>query len=373
MSTRPSSSRKHGSAHKIYIPNTARDNQYLLANITITDSLIKLMDPQFELGSELPYKTFYKQIRNKLFALCEQHDLKHVHFIANDKAPLVRFNTEAQAIETNDQILFFYDPQYHQGQKYFYDFNVRARKISILFLATGEEIRTQSALFHRQVTELLAEFSTELALEYPIRLRDHQHLTFDLFAKNKDDVASQSHKFRPISMRYLANDVNLPSSHSGLTYVVADITISSNIRKLAKIDYDAPSPYNPLYTMIIDAYVGAMQQQNLNNGAVIANGLTPLIRFSANDESSVNKGCQMIGYDPAQPGCGIISKWHADEFVDTVRLVFMATNNDCTDRGYGRYVNQVTKVLESVADKLQIDGSKEQLMVRFHQHIAFDL
>jgi Protein of unknown function (DUF3083) len=374
MSQRHSSLRKHSTAHKVYIPNSARDNQYLLANIEITDQLMSAIDPQFSIDSELPYKTFYKQLRNKLFALCDQHDLSHVHFIGNDKAPLVRFNHEAQAIETADKILFFYNPEYHHGQKYFYDFDKRAKRISILFLASGNAVRSNAGSFHQQVINLLTNFSQQLQLgTSEIKVRDHQHITYDLFSKNKEKEDTQSHKFRPIAMRYLANDVELPSAHSALTYVVADIAISARIRKLANIDYDAPAPYNPLYTMITDAFVAAMQQNNLTNGAVIANGLTPLVRFSSNEETSVNKGCQMLGYDPSQHGCGIISKWNADEFVDTVRLVFMATDQDCTDRGYGKYINQITKVLESFADKLEMDGNTDQLMVRFHQHIAYDL
>lgn len=374
MPQRHSSLRKHSTVHRVYIPNSARDNQYLLANFDITEQLIAAIDPQFSTDAKLPYKTFYRQLRNKLFALCEQQDLNNVHFIANDKAPLVRFNNEAQAIETQDKILFFYNPEYHQGQKYFYDFDQRAKRISILFLATGDTVRINSGAFHQQVSNLLNDFSSQLQLApSAIHVRDHQHITYDLFSKNKEKLDTQSHKFRSIAMRYLTNDVELPSTHTALTYVIADIAVTANIRKLANIDYESPAPYNPLYTMITDAFVAAMQQNNLSNGAVIANGLMPLVRFSSNEEMSVNKGCQMLGYDPAQSGCGIISKWNADEFVDTVRLVFMATDKDCTDRGYGKYVNQIIKVLETFADKLQIDGNNEQLMVRFHQHIAYRL
>ena len=374
MPQRHSSTRKHSIAHKVYVPHGSRDNQYLLANIEVTDQLINSIDPEFDPSAAMPYKTLYKKLRNKLFALCEEHELTHVHFIANDKSPLVRFNYEAQAIETKDKILFFYNPKFHQGQKYFYDFEKRVKRISILFLATGTEIRTGAALFHQKVSELLTQYSDQLQLEKSaIRLRDLQHLTYDLFTQEKEKQDTQAHKFRPITLRYQANDVELPANNTSLTYVIADVAISARIRKLANIDYDAPAPYNPLYTMITDSFIMAMQQHNLTNGAVIAKGLTPLVRFSANEEMSVNKGCQMLGYDPAQNGCGIISKWNADEFVDTVRLVFMATDKDCTDRGYGKYVNQITKVLESFADKLQIDGHSEQLMVRFHQHIAYDL
>ncbi|MDP2560114.1 DUF3083 family protein [Psychrobium sp. 1_MG-2023] len=374
MSHRHSTSRKHNGAHKVYISNNSRDNQYLLANIDITDELILSIDPEFSLDNPQPYKTFYKQIRNKLFSLCQKHEVTNVNYLANGKTPMVRFNYEAEAIETEDKVIFFYHPKFHQSQKYFYDFDKRVKRISILFLANGEEIRSNAASFHQQVSNVLTDLSAHFKLsEGTIRIRDHQHLTYDLLGQTKDRANTQAHKFRPMHVRYHANDVELPETHRALTYVIADVSINAKIRKLANVDYDAPAPYNPLYTMITDTFVMAMKANNLQNGAVIANGLTPLVRFSTNEEVSVNKGCQMLGYDPAQSGGGIISKWNPDEFVDTVRLVFMATDNDCTDRGYGKYVNQITKVLETIADKLEVDAQSEQLMVRVHQHIAYDM
>ena len=98
----------------------------------------------------------------------------------------------------------------------------------------------------------------------------------------------------------------------------------------------------------------------------------PIVRFSEGGEVSVRKDFQMLGYDPKQGGGGVICKWNADELVNTVRLVFMATDKDCTDRGFGKYVNQLEKALESLASKLNIDGASEQFILRFHQHMAYD-
>ncbi len=372
MSTRHSSTRKHSAAHKVYISNHARDNQYLLANFELTDELIKHVDSDFTASKSLAYKNVYKSIRNTIFALCEQHQITTAHFVANDKLPLVRFSGESDAIETNDKVIFFYNPKYHQGHKYFYDFNTRAKRLSILFLANGDDIRVNAASFHQKVAALTKELTGILGLaEGDVRLRDHQHITYDLFCQQKEKVDSQSHKFRPIPVRYMANDIELPQ-HRALTYVIGDLYINAKIRQQAKVDYDAPSPYKPLYTMINDMFVAGMEKAGLKNGAMIANGLTPLVRFGSSDQTRVGKGFQMIAFNPEQPDDQIMSEWHGDIFTDKIRLVFLASQEDCTDRGYGKYVNQVTKVLESVAASLDIDPTNEQLMVRVHQHIAYD-
>ena len=369
---RHSSTRKHSSAHKVYISNHARDNQYLLVNFELTDALIETLDSEFSITNALAYKTVYKTIRNTLFALCEKHDVTTAHFVANDKLPLVRFSGESDAIETADKVIFFYNPKYHQGHKYFYDFNARAKRLSILFLANGDDIRVQAASFHQKVAALTAELAQKLGLASDaLRVRDHQHITYDLFCQKKEKSESQSHKFRSIAVRYQANDVTLPE-HRALNYIIADIYVNAKIRKLAKTDYDAPKPYQPLYTMINDLFVNAMDKAGLKNGALIANGLIPLVRFGTSEKNKVGRGFQMIGFDPQAPENQITNQWHGDIFTDKVRLVFLASDADCSDRGYGKYVNQVTKVLESIAADLNIEPTNEQLMVRFHQHIAYN-
>jgi len=372
MPTRHSSTRKHSAAHKVYISNHARDNQYLLANLELTDALINGADPTFSATSKQPYKVCYRTLRNQVFALCVKHQLTTAHFIANDKIPMVRFSGESDAIETDNKIIFFYNPKYHQGQKYFFNFDVRAKRISILFLANGEDIRINAGLFHQKVAALLSELSANLNLpKGGVRLRDHQHITYDLFGQKKEKAETQSHKFRQMAVRYQNSDVTLPA-HRALTYVIADVSINAKIRELAKVNYDAPLPYQPIYTLITDAFTGAMDKHGLTSGAVIANGLIPLVRFSEESLVRDSKGFQMLGFNPAKPNHQIISEWHGELFADKIRLVFLASDEDCTDRGFGKYVNQITKVLESIGETLHIDQRQEQLMVRVHQHIAYD-
>ena len=102
----------HSSLHKVYIPQTAKDNQYLLAELQVSEALLAQYDDQ---------ANCYKELGQLFFTLCQQAGLRHVSFIANDKLPVVRYHTEAFSFQTQDQILFFYNPRYHEAQHSFID------------------------------------------------------------------------------------------------------------------------------------------------------------------------------------------------------------------------------------------------------------
>ena len=126
--------------------------------------------------------------------------------------------------QTSQQILFYYDPQSHELQNSFFDASIRAKKITLLFLASGDDIRINAALFHQKVTGLLANFIEQIKLPTKaIRLRDHQHLTYDLFAKNKGCLGTQAHKLRPIYDRYKSQDVVISAECSAISYAVINL------------------------------------------------------------------------------------------------------------------------------------------------------
>ena len=163
------------SQHKVYLPAQARDNQYLLAEFVLTDELLAAFPAN---DAAKPYEHFYQQLAQQFFELADAVQLHNVHVIANGKTPVVRFHQEAYVLQTAEQILFFYNPSYHEAQHSFYDAKVRARKISLLFLATEQPLRSNAAAFHQQVTTLLTELRNRLVLaELKIKVRDHQHLT----------------------------------------------------------------------------------------------------------------------------------------------------------------------------------------------------
>jgi len=365
--------RKRSAVHKAYIPSNARDNQYILAEFAITDELIKLISPNISKNSIQPYYHFYQNLSQLLFTLSNDYAIKSSLFIANDKLVRVRYSQEMHQWQTSQQILFYYDPQNHELQNSFFDASIRAKKITLLFLATGEEIRFNAALFHQKVSGLLKNFTQQIKLaSKAIRLRDHQHLTYDLFAKNKGYLGSQAHKLRPIYERYKSQNVVISPQCSAISYAVINLTIDNRLLALVDIDANAKDPYNPLYAYLTDIFSLVAKRFNLNNGALIANGLVPIVRHSLHEIISKMGELQMLGYNPKQSPCGLISKWKADELVDNVQLIFVATAEDSQHCGYGRFVNQIEQAMRLLATELEIPINKDELTLRFHQHIAYN-
>jgi hypothetical protein len=383
--------RKRSAAHKSYLPKSARDNQYILAEFTISDDLIKRFSPKASAAkitsatannSLENYCEFYQNLAKVLFDLSDTFEVENCLFIANDKLTRVRFNQEMHQWQTNQQILFYYNPESHQLKKSFFDANKRAKKISLLFLTTGIEIRENAAKFHAKISRLVIAFANKTTIDVSdIRLRDHQHITYDLFTKNKldknkptsdDNPITQAHKLRPIIDRYASQQVTLPEFHSAMTYAIINLPISNRLLNMVDIDPNSADPYNPLYTYLTDTFTQSAKRYNLNNGALIANGLVPIIRYSIHEITSRQGELQMLGYNPEQNPCGIISKWDASELVDNVQLVFVATDKNQTEHGFGSFLNQIEQAIKLMTTELEIEPHKEEIIVRFHQHVAYN-
>ncbi len=384
--------RKRSAAHKSYLPKSARDNQYILAEFTITDALIQQFSPKASAAKTAPFITnnssgnygeFYQKLAKVLFDLSESFEVENSLFIANDKLARVRFNQEMHQWQTNQQILFYYNPESHHLKKSFFDANKRAKKISLLFLTTGTNIRENAARFHAKVSQLVIAFAQKTAINVSdIRLRDHQHITYDLFTKNKftknkptnDDntLTTQVHMLRPIIQRYASQEVTLPMYHSAMTYAIVTLPISNRLLNMVEVDPNSNDPYNPLYTYLTDTFIQSAKRYNLNNGALIANGLVPIVRLSIHEIVSRIGELQMLGYNPEQNPCGIISKWDASELVDNVQLVFVATDKNQTEYGFGRFLNQIEQALRLMTTELKMEPNKDEVIVRFHQHIAYN-
>ena len=148
--------------------------------------------------------------------------------------------------------------------------------------------------------------------------------------------------------------------------------INDKLLQQVEIDSSSHDPYNPLYTYLTDVFTMAAKQYNLNNGDLIANGLVPIVRYSIHEIVSRVGELQMLGYNPAQSPCGIVSKWNASELSDSIQLVFVATPENNTEHGFGRFLNQIEQAMRLMAVELDIEASKDEIMIRFHQHIAYN-
>jgi len=360
--------------HKVYIPSSARENQYLMVKIPLSEQLLNKYKNLIDLNADQPYLKFYQELSNSFFKVNDDLDIESSQFISNDKFPRVRFSPEKLTSQTEQQILFLYNPSYHTMQNAFFDGSYKAKRLTLGFLANGEEIRSQSAKFHQKVKLAISTFADEIGVSHnDIRVSDHQHLTYDLYAKNKGIDGTQVHKFRSITNRYLASEQNLPEKTDALTYAIVDFPLNRRIRKLVDIDDSSEERYNELYNLIADAFITSAKNHNLNNGAVIANGLVPIVRRSEEEKVTANGELQMLGYNPAHNGCGYTCKWSSNKLVDTIQLVFVASDQHKTSHGYGKFINQIESSLRSFADQLGFVADKEEMLVRLHQHIGFDL
>lgn len=366
--------RKRSAAHKAFITGNVRDNQYILVEFSLTDELIEQLTQQYELNLDENFNALYQHLSKQFFELCNNVEIGNGQFIANDKLVRVRFSEEMHQWQTNQQILFYYNPQYHSLQKAFYDPNIKTKKISLLFLSTGQEIRFNAAHFHAKVKQIISQYSQQLGLaDHAIRLRDHQHLTYDLYAKQKGYEQTQVHKLRPIKKRYASQQIELPEEQSAMTYAVINIPVTPELIRSMDIDEQASDPYNPLYSEITKALTKASQQFNLNNGALVANGLVPIVRFSTTNTISRQGELQMLGYNPEDKPCGLMSWWNASELVDHFQLVFVASKENQTEVGYGRFLNQINAAVNLMLSELKLTPEKAEVMVRFHQHVAYNL
>jgi len=365
--------RKRSAAHKAYLPGNVRDNQYILAEFSLSDELLQKFSGKYSGMKPQPYYDFYQKLSTLFFELTEEVELDNCQFIANDKLARVRYSQEMHQWQTNQQILFYYNPGSHHLKKSFFDGSKRTKKICLLFLATGHDIRVNAASFHSRVSSLVEKFCEKINLDKSdIRLRDHQHLTYDLFAKNKGCTSTQTHKLRGINKRYASQEVLVPNYHSAMNYAVVTLNISNELLQQVEIDSHSNDPYNPLYTYLTDVFTMAAKRYNLNNGALIANGLVPIVRYSIHEIVSRVGELQMLGYNPEQSPCGIVSKWDAKELTDSVHLVFVATPEDNSEHGYGRFLNQIEQAMQLMAVELEIEPTKEEMMIRFHQHLAYN-
>ncbi|QSX35908.1 DUF3083 family protein [Shewanella sedimentimangrovi] len=347
---------------KVYLPLDARTNQYITAEIKVTDALL----------SQYPdLMSCYRDLSRQVFEAADQHGLRNVHVIANDKLPLVRFHTEAYSLETEHQVLFFYNPKYHEAQNLFARPDYRARKIRFLFLAVGEDIRANSASFHAQVVRLMEELQPKLALEQPIKIRDHQHLTYDLFARAKGNKKTYGYKLRGLPQRYKARQCQLPDDVSALSYVTVTLPLGRRLKQKLLGAEMTHGDYSALYQQLQDRFHSAVTTGAFSRSAMVANGLIPLVRNSKFEQLETNKGVQYLGFDPNASEPQFVAHWQADNLVESAHFMIVAGKEDHSDSGFGRFMNQVEDTLKHFARAIELDGERDDLIVRFHQHISY--
>lgn len=364
-------SRDRSHQHKVFIPANARENQYLLAKFELTDELLA----KFSKGSdsaEGPYGALYQELANLFFDVCDKHGLDAGQFVANDKFLRVRYCPEKYTVESEQQLTFLYSPKYHTGSREFYNGNERVRKIKLLFLATGPELRHYSAQFHTKVNEAVKEYAKMLELApNAIRLCDHQHLTYDLFAKEKGVEGVQAHKLRSIANRFRAHDVVIDENElDSQTYAVVNLHVNKRVQKLVAADKSSDCPYQALYQHLYEQFVESAKANGLERGIMTANDRTPVVRSKVDSHISENGELQTIDFNEKEPIDGFSSYFAKGSLVDSIQFIMIASKDDKTSYGYGKFISEVHQAMREFAERIDHDEKCENLSIRVHQHIG---
>ena len=361
--------RKHRAGERVYLPKDARDNQYILAEIMLTDELLNLVTPNFTETGDKPYQKFYRTLAHKVFEVVESHGLTHVNFIANNKLARVRYSGEQQVLHTEQQSFFFYCPEHNSTFKTYFDGATRTRKVKILFLATGQELRLNSGKFHNTVLNAISDLSTKIGLSADqIKVRDHQHLTFDVFAKDKGLKDTITHSFREIADRYDAQGYPIKNDHTSITYAIASIPMARRLLKGTEVDYDSEQPFEHLYAKIEASFKASLEGSQLNQAAFIGSGVAPFVRYDQSEGEEIRGELISILVNPDNADSRFFAHWDGDNLVDTLRFIYIADESDEKNNNYGTFVNQVIDAVKKFADDVAWKKEADDITVRVHQH-----
>lgn len=363
--------RRHRASEKVYVPANARDNHYVIAEMPLTDELIDLVGEIVDLTADKPYHKFYQKLAKLAFDVVEEYQIDHANFVANNRLVRVRNSDEQQVLHTEKQSFFFYSPKQNSTFKGYFDGAVRSNKVKFLFLATGDSLRENAAGFHQKVLNAVSSLSQKIGLQpRALKVRDHQHLTWDVFARDKENKESISHTFRDVSTRYQHQNVVVDEDHTAITYAVVSMPMTRRLLKGTEIDYDLDKPFEKLYSKISAAFTRANNKYQLSHAAMIANGLSPIVRFDENASTIINGDIISLGYNPHHKSRDISAQWQGGQLVDTIRLVFFATDFDETHKTYGKFVNQVTQAVGAIADELNWKKDHDYMLMRFNQQLV---
>lgn len=363
--------RRHRASEKVYVPSNARDNHYVIAEMALSNDLIDLVGETIDPTLEYPYQKFYQKLTKLALDVVEECDIEHANFVANNRLVRVRNSDEQQVLHTDKQSFFFYSPKQNSTFKGYFDGAVRSNKVKFLFLATGDNLRENAAKFHQAVLKAVKMLSNKIGLPSgALKVRDHQHITYDVFANEKGSKESISHTFREISTRYEHQDVIVEQDATAVTYAVVSMPVTRRLLNITGIDYDNDKPFEQLYAKVSDAFKLANTKHQLHHAALIANGLSPIVRFDENAATVINGDIISLGYNPHHEGRNISSQWYGGKLVDTIRLVFLATDFDETHKTYGKFVNQVTLAVGTIADELNWNKAQDYMLMRFNQQLV---
>lgn len=368
--SRSSLIRKKSAQNKVYIPANNRENQYLLVEFELSELIIAQLMTAKGIDQHA-LASFYLEFKQNFFNSCKANGINNAMFVAKDKLVRLRFGEESQVIETSEQLIVFYDPKRHQGFKACYDKEQLVSKLVLAVFAMGEDIREQAVLLHQKATQMVAELAQAVGQSADLfKVRDHQHITYELFAAEKGDKKTTTHGLRFVPNRYQQQSLILPDDTKHNGYVVANLPIPMHLIEQAESNISVEQPYQVLYKSIIRTLTDVADEQDVNKLAVMANGLQPIVRSNQNEQIQISDELVYLafGEDEDQE---YIADWNATNLVDSVSLVFKPTTTDVQQNSFGRYLSKLNQVLRLMAKVMGINPETEDVMVRFHQNTQY--
>ena len=95
------------------------------------------------------------------------------------------------------------------------------------------------------------------------------------------------------------------------------------------------------------------------------------MRNSHIDNAQSNSELQKLTFDCSTKEPQLQHYWDAKSLVDVLHFVIAAADKDKHDIGYGRFMNQVQSAINEVTDELAFNPTRQDLRVRFYQHINY--
>ena len=316
---------------------------------------------------------FYLDFKQNFYQCCKLNGINNAMFVAKDKLVRVRFGEESHLIETNEQLIVFYDPKRHVSFKSCYDKGQLVSKLVLVIFANGEDIREQAVNLHQRTTQMLHDLSeaTEQAPSL-FKIRDHQHITYDLFAADKGLKKTTTHGLRFVPDRYRQQSLLLPADTKHTGYVVAQLAMPMHLVEAAETKLSADEPYQPLYKAISRTLMDIAEYNEVKKLALIANGRHPIVRFQDEDKMQIDNELVHISFSDNEEQ-SFLSDWENTNLVDMITLVFVPVNSDTPQNSYGRYLNKIQQILREMAREMGLDPQRDDLMLRFHQNTLYKM
>lgn len=163
----------------------------------------------------------------------------------------------------------------------------------------------------------------------------------------------------------------MPEQHDSVAFAVVNFPITGQLFKGIDIDHEATQPFASLYKKIARAFIYSADKHNLNHAAIIANDMSPIVRYDDNEAIVVDGELITLGFNPHNEESSIGCEWNGDKLADTIHLIFFANDSDEDNKTYDKFVNQVTQAITLMAEELQWKKGTDDMLMRFHQHVIF--